>query len=679
MARRTNITGASWATSGTATAASTGLNTLTGTTLVHVGSTDIPAGSSSTGYVQGATGTSMAIKIEANGSAFSAGATDYWHRMWIRPQRDANALPATGTSYQVWNMQDGSAGRVLLWMVNRVDNNGADGLNIYESNYNFSPTLAALNLLGASGSASVIPYNPVGQLGGWVEVVLHVTVGASGVREVFLNGVLTSRVTNIDFTNATNWPTGNPGVAANSWSFTLPAVTGIIWQLCAPIESWSAADISVRPRHSINTDGDVRHVHMIGRWLNDKGTFWTSGGTMTATPTTYASGGTNPARFRVVFSGTASQTGSLQTIDEIGTLPYNDHGWCTVMFPQTYMPGGGTCSWSIRNAADDGDLIKLDFDGTNLMQGATTLAPITAADRFLLMIHLNSDGRAAFSLHDLTADITSRNWWSGALDTWTPGAVGPIKQTCVRGSASVEMDGCVIGPWIDVVGVDSFSHANVTALTPVMAGATHLASRFSQGDQFSIPGCSFPQKQNGMKAHAFHCIAGRSGRSFSNFYTNVVAYMDSTYGIRLVVVDGGSINDIGSITNAATRISVVSTCACQHSSTIKLMLQNKNQIWYSSMIRREQGTYSATQLDGINQLNAKLKEMCREMQSQGLVRFSDPAASVADHATLFTAGDDVHFNAAGDMTVANYMVTTRRVVPRISKEFQKAFRPLHPS
>lgn len=680
MAVRTNITGATWATSGTATAGTTGLNTLTGTTLVHVGSTDIPAGSASTGYVQGATGTSMAVKVEANGSAFAAGATDYWHRMWIRPQRDANALPADQTAMNGTRFMSITDGSIKLTITGAVKKNGiTDGVTLYVEKFNNAGgTSKHLANLGSNGSQAVIPFNPVGATGGWCELVVHITSGASGVIEVFLNGTRVGQITGIDFTNATNWPTGNPGVLQNSWSVGLGGITGVVWQVCAPIETWSGTDITVRPIHSLNATGNVLQHHFC-TWLNEsKGGYWTSSGTMTATETSYASGGVNPYRRRVVWSGTSSQTGELATIDDVGHMTDNEYGWSTIVFPQTYMPGGATCSWSVRNTADDGDLIKLDFDGTNLKQGSTVLAPITAANRFLLMIHMNSDGRAAFSLHDLTADINSaRNWWSGMLETWSRDeTIGKIKQACVRGSASVEQDGCFIGPWIDVVGVDSLANQPVNALSPSMSTNYHLAAVFSKGEEaYTVPGGVYPFRQSSFARHAFVCIAGRSGRTFSNFYTNVVAYMGSTYGVRLVIMDGGSINDIGGITNAATRISVISTCACQHSSTIKAMLQNKNQIWYSSMIRREQGTYTALQLDGINQLNSKIKEMCREMQSQGLVRFSDPAKSVSDHTTLFTAGDDVHFNAAGDTTVAGYMVTTRTALPRILKEYQGAFRP----
>lgn len=682
MAIITNITGSGWATSGTANAANSGIHFLNGTSLVYTGSSDVPPGSVATGYISGTTNTTLDFTIDAGNTAFQGGQTDYWCRFWIRGQRDTNALPADQTALtgpRLWSVTDGS---IKLTGTFAVKKNGvSDGLTLYNETFNGAGgTKKHLSNGGAAGAQAYIPFNPVGQTGGWQEMIIHVTDGASGVLEFFLNGCRIAQITGIDFTNATNFPTGNPGVLASStsWKIAFQAVSGVIWQLCAPIESWQGTDITIRPRTSAYASTDAIRGLYPTRWTalgaSNKGSAWTGAGSgITFTETDYASAGINPYRSRLVVSGSDTNVATLTSIDNLGTLPYNSYGWATVGFPHTLCTNG-TWSVSLRDSGNASDVVILSFDGTNLKQGSTVLAPITAADRFQLLIHLNSDGRAAFSLHDLTADINSaQNWWSGMLSNWTPQSLGPILQTmtltATNGANKTEMDGAFVASWVDVIGVDSLTEQPVNGpLTPTMHTANGFAAAFAHLEEaYSIPGGCIPfgtySVPNGTTQSTFQrthmgVIVGRSGRTIANLLANVIPYMNYSFGIRLILADGASINDIASVTTEANRLTIVTTMMNSHQTIIQTLLANKNQVWYTTMLRREkvgQATYSNLQLEAINDLNTQLRTQVAQYQSENLISFSDVSTEVPNHSLLGWA-DDTHPTAAGYATATTYMV-----------------------
>src|SRR5262245_40302988 len=82
----TSITGASWPTGGPATPGSTGLNQLTAGTWTHVGSNDVPPGSSAMGYIETSEGALGHFRVD-NTSKPLNDSNDYWVRFWIYPER----------------------------------------------------------------------------------------------------------------------------------------------------------------------------------------------------------------------------------------------------------------------------------------------------------------------------------------------------------------------------------------------------------------------------------------------------------------------------------------------------------------------------------------------------------------------------------------------------------------
>lgn len=124
----------------------------------------------------------------------------------------------------------------------------------------------------------------------------------------------------------------------------------------------------------------------------------------------------------------------------------------------------------------------------------------------------------------------------------------------------------------------------------------------------------------------------------------------------MTFIDGGSINDIATIdSNEATRTTMVAQLTAQANQAVTQLTSNLNRVWQTTMINRVQGTtYTTTERNAILDYDTALRTL---HQSYPNVYFSDVAADIADPSTLFTAGDDTHFNAAGDITYATYMVT----------------------
>ena len=81
------------------------------------------------------------------------------------------------------------------------------------------------------------------------------------------------------------------------------------------------------------------------------------------------------------------------------------------------------------------------------------------------------------------------------------------------------------------------------------------------------------------------------------------------------------------------------------------------------MVRREQGTYTATQNREIDTYNGYVRSAAQACQriadGRPLIEFSEVAYGINSHAGLFTAGDDVHPNTAASATIWNAMIANK--------------------
>lgn len=721
-----SISGASWPTSGAATTGTTGLSLITGGT--HVGSTDLPPGSTATGYITGANDSALTFRVEGTTVPLQTD-NDYWVRYWVRPSRNATTLAADGSSTFVQSVVDsGTKLRSAFYLRN---NGVTDGLGIAITE--FLPGGATVGTFGSqfSGASATLPFNK------WSEVTIHLHKdGKNGEYALYFNRTLvrlyqdiptiqhtanftvdastdtitanahsmvegeavtltttgtlpgglatgttyyvrnpttntfqlsaTSGGSIIDITSTgTGTHTYNNGgltlsALGSQWTMNFSAINGITWQVGGPIDTYTSSTITNTPLLDTfvqSTDWITKVLPATYNNLTYGGDFWQkTAGSLSATATTYCSGGTCPFRSRFVLSGSQSATATLTTNMDIGTLPYNSSGWATIVFPMLYVPSSGSLN-IILNDTSGNQIYEVDIDGGYLKQNGANLTSWAAANRYFLALHLSNSGEVTYSLHDLTSDVTSRNFWSGQLASWTPQAIGRVKYVATRGTADMEVEGLAIARWLPLFGVDSLTASNANAVSPVLTIHNHIAAVIGPThDYFTFPGGMYAFRSQNLPRLFAWGIVGRAGRTRDNFTNNVLPYMNYTRGAVMTFVDGGSINDIATIdSNEAARTTMVNQLTTQATQAITQLTSNQNRVWQTTMINRVQGTtYTTTERNAILDYDTALRTL---HQSYPNVYFSDPAADIADHSTLFTAGDDTHFNAAGDITYATYMVT----------------------
>lgn len=638
MAQLQNITGAAWPTSGAASAGTVGIDTATG--LTHVGTLDVPPGSTATGLLRGVSGAAVTFRVDAAAVPLQADA-DHYVRWWARARRDQSvSLPADQT-VGYWHTFSSGGTRLRLESYLKNNTTGMEGLAFRSTSF-VGGTTRHLGGTAASASPAVVPFDT------WCQFTLHLSKSATGVYELFMNGALVALISGIDTTNVSNFTLASLG---SQWSISMPAFAGVIWEIGGPLESWNGSDISLRPNLNATPGNDFCPYRLTCDFLDRaKGGFWeTTGSTATPTSTDYASGGINPFRRYVAFSGAAASVGILTSYDQLGNPRYNEEGDFTLCFPMLYFPGTATGSVEIKTTGG-ATLIKLDANGTNLVQGATVLAPWTVGNRYALMIHLNRDGTARASLCDMTRATGSQRWWSVDLAAWTPQNLGKVVISCTLGASACHVDGCYAGQWIGTVGCDSMCHANVNGMVPTYAATTHLADRLPHAIGFHAPpGAVWQWRGYGLPHYCMLVVSGRTGQSRTAWDSDVRQYMQKSRGLMILVVDGGSINDLASVTDATTRDQQVTDLTAELERETELTDQAKCRVWLWTQIRREQGsTYSPFANQGVDLFNEQIRAHGKRLATNGRVWISDPAARLTNHRQVFAAGDDTHPTSAGD-------------------------------
>ncbi len=634
----TTVTGAAWPTSGSATTGTTGFSNLTGT-WTHVGSADVPIGSPATGYIALAEGASGSFRLDGTTVPFQTG-VDHWKRFWLYIKRGTSALPADGTTM---NMHDVVSAGTKLRSSIALQNSGTvyDKFAVLASEFMTGGT--AVNL----SERDVLHFNT------WNEITLHLLRDATDGRyEIYVNGVLVSGNKDVDTSTATIADAD----AKSQWTVNLGGLSGLQFRVAGPVSSWSDKDISVRPRYDLQAENSYRtkrFIHHLARPGYLHGLEFTYAGTATLTNTTYATGGVNPKYQRVVVSGSAGQTAQIMTIDDLGSLPYNEQGWATVLFPDIYLPGTGTtCEFIIRNTTDTGDVLRLTYDGTNLKHGSTVLPNFSKTARMGLAVHFHQSGQATYSLYDDSTFPSVPTWWSGVLENWTPQPLGKAGFSAVYGDTTFEVGSISVHSWLEVACCDSLTTGSTASVTPALQGGNHVTRELSfRQDGDSVPN-SWKMRSlwvantyagnGGWGRRGIDVMSGRSGLSRANWTTNVLAGMTYTRGVVIWNFDGGSINDVGSSNSAGNIPTKIAALTSLLEQQIQMMLANGNQVVLSPMYRREQGTYTANDHAIVNGYNAAIRSMFGRYRQTGLVWMTEPHVSLGSHRQLLVAGDDVH-------------------------------------
>jgi hypothetical protein len=640
--------------------------------MTHVkDATNLPLGSVALGYIKTADNGSSSFYVDPPTKPFAGPGTDYslaeknyWIRFWIKAARNATTLQSDGAIPGADTGYFHKIGGFWVWMFGFIHNVSGGICLCQNVDLENDGTRTLLGFQSTSGGYSHIAWDT------WAELTIHLKLGETdGVYELFINGVLAVNYLNIDTTNISEGA-GFPMLYPRNYTqrFYLPAINGITWQITGPIESWSETDIytaiaggNIRPRFELETSPNIIKT-FIPAMVNHPhgGGFSATGSGTGAGIATYVDRGTigiQTKRSQITFSGTASGIWTLTSYDKIGALSYNEFGWATIALVELYLPSGASITVDLLDNSNTNSIFSIGVSGGHLTQNGSNLAPINQANRFALLLHLSSSGQATYSLCDLTQTLPNQIFWSGPLANWISQSLGSIKITLTMGSANCQVGSIYCCKWIDIFGHDSIVHADVNGLTPTLASVNHVAMYAPQGtDVELIPGGAYMQKSGGAEKNILACIVARSGRTRDDFTNYVLPYMGYTRGIRFVSIDLGSINDIteGYANNPTTYVATFKTQLSQQMDTL-IPLGNK--VLVCTMIRREQGTFVEAQLQTINDLNNYTRDLANNSRYSPMLEIADISAFVGKHISLFTAGDNIHFNDAGDRLIASYTAT----------------------
>lgn len=652
MALLRQVTGSAWPTSGAASAATTGLDTITGGT--HVGSTDVPAGSLATGFIQGTDGGALSVRIDPTTATFQANETDVWATVCWRFMRTATDLPADATALQ-FNIVQNAGTRLRSYLYVKTSTNNP-GLGITVTEFLTGGTEEKLHSVGSSGSGAVIPFDTFAHL------TMHWSRStAGGIYELFYQGHLIMRQSGL--------PTDGDVTAAQlraQCNMTWPATSGIRAEIHAAsggITSYDGVGPTLRPMHSeFAATALIAQAHNVDCSLDQastSGKSWAYTGGATRTLVAYATTGVNPARKRWLYAGTA-QSWNQTLIDAIGAPAYGETGVMSLILPMIYVPDG-TAQIVIRNAAASA-ILTLDITGGNLMQGATTLAPWTVGHRYALGIHLSDTGQAKFSLSSLTGDNTARNAWSGDLGGWTPGNLGTATISGVTGSATAECDGLRVYRLPPYNLADSLCHAYSATVSPQMSTSNNIAEAYATSNDIVIlPNAAYPNRVWGLPQQPTAITIGRSGQTRNAVQVHCLNHLTEALGILYVNYDGGSVNDFNAsaMTNEAQQTAILDGMQTNLETHFDQARDQKSIVLATTMLTREAGSFAwtALQIAAFGLFTARIRASITARQSaRQHIWLADVALAIADHLALFTpATDSIHPNTAGNGTVAKAM------------------------
>lgn len=654
-----NISGASFPASGAASAGSTGFSVITGGT--HVGSTtDLPPGSGASGYIRSPDNGALNLRIDATSVPMQTNETDYWITCWWRFARTSAALPAdqTNVQFQAWS---NSGAKLINYMYIR-NLAHIQGIGVQPALFTSSGTFAEkMHDTGSSGSSAVIPFDR------WVFVCVHVRRSSTvGVLEFYVNGVLIQRCRDINTDTEVTAAQLQATTNMNWW-----AISGIRAEVCGPFRTYDTTGPVLRPMHSLTpATSDAAQVHGVDvadDVSNSNGKCWTYAGTATRAVTSYAVGGVSPNRKRWIYTG-AGVTWAQTLIDQIGALPFNARGWATLALPVVQIRDG-TGQLVVRNSGGTA-ILTLDVISAQLRLGATVLAPWVMADRYCLLVHFSSTGSIKGSLFNLTKNNSAVNAWSFDLGTWTAGAVGTVTVSGANATLAHECEGLWVMRWVPLAGVDSLSQSDANGLAPALATVNNIAAALSPTtDSNLIPDAAYTNRVWGLTFSPIVAVIGRAGATRRVLQQNVLDQLTHARGLDLINFDGGSVNEITSVSSAATQTSVLATLRADVESMCDQALARDCRVWLTTMPRRPYGgVWSPLQIETTDLFSIIIRSIASAKQSTNLhIRLSDTAARIADHSSLFSMpADSTHMNLAGSAEVAKQMVlglTIPAVVP----------------
>lgn len=610
-----------------------------------------PTGSSATGYAESAANTELYFQPDAT-TTWNAGLADYWIDFWVRGQYDETTSMGTSQILQssiLPIISSGSFARIK-WIVNPASGYTPRGfaLAIQNTGTNGSDASYHLDLLATSTGVVHAPWNA------WNRITIHFHYGSgsAGFVETYINGTISDRQTgDTAFTDST---------AAHLNRVQLPAVPGVKWQITGPINTWSGTDITVTPVWALNSTDPVQRIYQpfatYATGGQSQGMHFVSSGTGTTTRTSYSTTGTSPYRYRHVFSGTA-QSPVVTTTDELGSLTYNAQGWATIVFTDAYCPQYNSLQMQVYKSGGTDNLfsLKMDYTGSTstigyIYDASTTFATnyYVSTSRYTVMLHLNRDGRARYTMLDQTtqnsAIATVAAAFSGLLPDWTPQTLGKVCITNVASATrtnAAESGAVVVAPRPTIALLDSMASLAYTTPTIPIRTADRVGRGFPYGsDHTSIPGAYYPMKELGMARRVIVTHAGTNGLKRADWMNVFAGGMHHTCGCEFLLIDGGAINDIGNnSTTPADLDTAVGMLVGSLESWLQRAVENDNAVLMTTTLQRTyddsthatvsgDGTagghaYTAVQRGYIDAWNGYVRAAPPKFQSKGLISIAD--------------------------------------------------------
>jgi len=582
-------------------------------------STSVPAPptaySSATGYIENASGASKYIQPYRTlttgdpmvGTGLSADLSEIWMDCWVRGEWDGTAITSQTTSTTPI-IGSSPFYRAIVYC------NGAA---------TYTPQGFALTTQHSVPASTRYPWQLASSTAvvhaGWNKWH-HLTVrfyqNATGKIGIYLNGVLVHESTG---------DTSQTASGANL-RFTMPAVTGVKWQFTGPITLWQgpgdatgAAGYQLNPKWEIDNVNASLVTRIYQPWnvqsSATNGSYFVSGGTGTvATDAEYAIAASSPYRHRLVFSGNGNAP-TATTIDEFGTMPVNEQGWTHIVVSDVSAPSGttfklalyspGTTTVTSYLQATGGTLVYSE-DGT--AANAINVCPWTYASRYAIVWHMNVDGRTAVSTFELTTATytsfsTSKMAYSMRLAARTPGTITIGKAICTATTtaSNVEMGYLAIGRRPSFSTADSLTASSYSA-SPTIRTSTCVARSLPWGEESTnIPGAYWPRQQDGMPRRLIVAPLGTFGLRRRDLTQGVLTGMQHTYGIEVIAIDGGSINDISEI-----GVNDAAPTNMQLKEHLRFFLQqcaaNDVSVWIGTMLPRNLRTITPSAVSGTTTL-----------------------------------------------------------------------------
>lgn len=496
MAVLKQIDPSTFPTSGAATTGTTGLYAITGGT--HVGSTDLPAGSTATGYIEGADGAALTFNMDHTGNdagglfgatgtptAGNKGVVGFWYYAELTDSTLAAITdPASSVSYLAFSSTVGAAaptcfviGAVIKNVTVPSQGSGL-ALFVYSGTVTSATTAAGLghtrtcaNSRTLATTSLIRPNIPFGR---WVYLTYELILGTGTAGKLRLN-VNGQRVGEADV------DTGTTATVVNNFQVSLPAITGVKHRII-PDNSWRSTG---HPSYTAQYLTPSNYL-TVADWP----VTFSGGGEGDNWTVTYSGGATSAQTAirplcplstlgadseRMVTSLLTGQTVTCTSKRQYGTLPYNDEGWAFIAFRRIVFRSDSTGIVQVKNSGGTvvGEVYWNYNAALKIRLGSLATSELVcdtppSGSEGMIVFGFNSDGRAVVAVIDTSSNpcptaSTVRRCVGSHRFSWTPANIGDLVvyqgSYIGSGTAVVEFGGASFERYLGVVGADSWTEA----------------------------------------------------------------------------------------------------------------------------------------------------------------------------------------------------------------------------